>query len=661
MRPPRIAPARALAPTLAPTLARLSSSIARCVPALLIACAAPAMAASAAGADSMGHPRLFKGQSDYAGIMAAIRAERAPGLTAMIGSVRHASVRTIGSALKAQISTDNEAARLVSKWPQARLLEGMAEAAFGWYATRDEALLDEMRARMRLFAPSVLQRGCKGEVSEAANVVWHFALAYDFAYAALDDDEREQVLNVIGTCAAGELGDTPASLRRAPYQPLATSALSKLVGALAIVRGELPAAERLLKIALPQVVAAPSPWGGADGGYGNGSSYALWDVADSALAWDLIERVLGVPMYSKPWLAGFARYTAYTLPPGTPAGAFGDGAEVERKEEWARLGKALAYRSDTPLARWYASQLKGDDYGRLQILLSPRQFRGAARLPAVPNGAGFPSAGVAAMHSSLADPDRVSVLFKSSPYGSLNHSHADQNSFVIYNKGKVMAMDSGSYDAYGSPHWRNWYKQTRAHNAITFDGGTGQGLGPIGLGDKDAAGKLVKFASTPGYDVAVGDASAAYGGAVSRARRTLVYIRPATVVVVDQLRSAQPRSWEWNLHTVAPLAGDAQGFKVTVDGVSMCGTLDAPDALALTETPGYKPEPNKPEPSKPVGPHHWNRFALREPAPQTVFVAVLRMDCKGSTPRVAFSGDGATVAVAGRTVSVKGGEVTVGD
>ena len=33
-----------------------------------------------------------------------------------------------------------------------------------------------------------------------------------------------------------------------------------------------------------------------------------------------------------------------------------------------------------------------------------------------------------------------------------------------------------------SPHWRAWYKQTKAHNAITFDGAQGQGLGAAGQG-----------------------------------------------------------------------------------------------------------------------------------------------------------------------------------
>jgi hypothetical protein len=147
-------------------------------------------------------------------------------------------------------------------------------------------------------------------------------------------------------------------------------------------------------------------------------------------------------------------------------------------------------RSDTTLSRWYVKQQSGEDYARLHILLSPREYTSLVSLPSTqPNGAFFPVVGWSAMHSSLTDRNRTSVFFKSSPFGSINHSHADQNSFVMYSKGKVLAMDSGYYDYYNSPHWRDYYKTTKAHNAITFDGGWGQGLGATGLGDRAASGK----------------------------------------------------------------------------------------------------------------------------------------------------------------------------
>ena len=624
-------------------------------PSVAVQLAEPALAAKIAHFDRlagpMGHPRLFKGRPDYAGIVAATGAERALALRTLVDTLKRHRASAIGPALKAHIEHHDQS----SWWQQERLLEGAAEAAFAWYATREDWLLDETIARLRLFGPALLQRGCQGDVAETRDYVWYFALAYDFTHASLPAPERQLVADVIASCANAALAGVPATLRQHPDNGIAFNALGKLVGALLIVRGDMPAAEGLLRTALPAYVAALSPWGGEDGGFSNGSSYALWDAGESLLAWDLVERVLGVPLYRKPWLANLPRFLAYTLPPGTPAGAFGDGAEAERGEEWARLGKAVAARSATPLARWYAARLKGEDYARLQILLSPPAAPGSSALPpSAPDAAVFTSVGVAAMHSALDDPGRTTVLFRSSPFGSVNHAHADQNAFVLYARGRVLAMDSGVYDSYNSPHWRQWYKQTRAHNAVTFDGGQGQPLGALGQSDTVHAGRIARFSHSADYDIAVGEAERAYGGDIRLARRTLVFLRPSTLIVVDQLRSDAPHTWEWNVHTPAPLAGPPDDFRVELDGVALCGSVAAPGPLVASRDSAYTPAP-----AKPGGPHYGTRFAYAEAQRDGLMVAVLRVGCGGARPRIRVHGENASVNLGGRSIKVAPARVTL--
>lgn len=276
-------------------------------------------------------------------------------------------------------------------------------------------------------------------------------------------------------------------------------------------------------------------------------------------------------------------------------------------------------------------------------------------LPATqPNGAWFPSIGWAAMHSTLGDRLRTSVHFKSSPYGSVNHSHADQNSFVLFSKGQVLAMDSGAYDYYNSAHWRNYYKQTRAHNAITFDGGTGQVLGATGLGERAAAGRLSRFAQSAGFDLATGEAAAAYGGALTRATRTVVFIRPSTLVTINQLDSAAARKYEYNLHTSVALAGTAAAFRTEVATAEMCGMVASPEALVMSASDGYPVAP-----AVASGPHSWNKFVFENARTKGLIVSVLRSDCGTAAPKVMFAGDGATIEAAGRVISVTNADVTV--
>ncbi|ATQ78504.1 hypothetical protein CR152_31310 [Massilia violaceinigra] len=603
----------------------------------------------------MGHPRLFKGQADYAGIVAATKAERAKALAAMTAYLKRTAVSGITTSLRTQINSNTESVRMGSWWEQSRILEGMGEAALGWYLTRDPWFLTEMRARMQLFGPPVLARKCAGDVAETRDYAWSYALAYDFAYSAMTAADRQMVKDIIIACGNANLLKTPEQVRRYPENSISFNALGKFVGALLIVRGDMPEVNAWLAPAVQEYVFSTSPWGGEDGGFANGSSYAEWDAGESLLMWDLIERVLGVPFYRKPWVAEFARFVAYALPPGTPAGVFGDGAEVRRGEDWARFGKAIMNRSDTVLSRWYAKQMSGEDYARLHIMLSPREYQGIADLPSnTPNGAYFPAVGWAAMHSMLVDRNRTSVFFKSSPFGSLNHSHGDQNGFVMYSKGKILAMDSGHYDYYNSPHWREYYKQTKAHNAITFDGGQGQYLGLSGLGEKASSGKLTKFLQSAGWDVVTGDATAAYAGKLTQAKRTLVFIRPSTLVTVDQLNSATPRKYEYNLHTVVPLVGVPAAFRADVAPAEMCGSVTSPDPLTQTGSAGYAPAP-----SIAAGPHQWNKFSYTTAKTRGVFVSVLRADCLSPKPTIVYSASGATITLGARTITVTDADVTV--
>ena len=299
----------------------------------------------------MGHPRLFKGQADYLGIVAATKAERISSITALTGYLKRNPVANTSSALRAQINATDSTIRMASWWQQTRILEGMAESAVAWYVTRDPWFLNEMRARMTLFTPPVLARKCSGDVAETRDYVWFYSLAYDFAYAGMSPSDRQAVKKILLTCGNAGLARVADTVRLYPENGIAFNALGKFVGALLIVRGDMPEMNAWLRAALPTYVASVSPWGGDDGGFANGSTYAEWDSGESLIMWDLVERVLGVPFYRKPWLTEFARFIAYALPPGTPAGVFGDGAEINRKEDWARFGKAIMNRSDTVLSR----------------------------------------------------------------------------------------------------------------------------------------------------------------------------------------------------------------------------------------------------------------------------------------------------------------------
>ncbi len=533
-------------------------------------------------------------------------------------------------------------------------------AALAWLATGKEAyLVDALRRALNLASWDPRGSTAYANHDQASReIAWTLALAYDWLSARLDGGHKRRLLGSL-TVRVGDMYDElvrgRARVAVHPRDSHGNHTLTLLAAISAVLAGDVAEANDWLRDALPLAVHWTSPWGGEDGGFANGTAYAQWTTGQSLIAWNILRWTVGVDLAQKAWVRNYARFIAYFLPPGTPAGAFGDGAELALHEEWARFGKAYTSFAPTPLGRWYASQLTGEDPMRPQLLLAPLGESRPAPYPrGTANAALFPSIGWAAMHSSLEDPARVSVYFKSSPYGSYNHSHADQNSFIVNVGGRRLAIDSGYYDGYKTPHWREWYKQTRAHNAITFDGGQGQVV--FEDGGKLGPGAITGYDSTAGYDIASGDATAAYGGALKAAKRSLVYVRPHLILAHDMLASEQARQWEWNIHALhrMAVAGDR---RVTIRNgeETLCVEMLAGPEVKFTQTDRFSAAPL----GRNMPPQWHGAFVSRERSASTEFVALMRVGCTSDPVAVVPSPAGWRVELAGRTVTLAEGRAEV--
>lgn len=525
-------------------------------------------------------------------------------------------------------------------------------AALAWLATgREDYLAEALRRALNLAAWDPRGSTAYATLDQASRgIVSTLALAYDWLFSRLDPLQRDLLRAAIlarGTDLYNDLIAGRARIAVHPYDSHRNVTLTVLAALSTLLAGDLPEAETWLRDALPLALHWTSPWGGEDGGFGNGSAYATWTTGQLLLAWYSLRWTVGVDVAQKAWTRNYARYLAYFLPPGTPVGAFGDGAEQNLQENWARFGTAYTLFAPSPLGRWYASQLTGGDPTRLELLLAPPADSSPAPYPdGTPDGEFFPSIGWAGMHSRLSDPARVSVYFKSSSYGSFNHSHADQNSFAVNAGGRALAIDSGYYDDYDTPHWRQWYKQTRAHNAITFDGGQGQVVfeesGQLGPG------LITDFEHRSEYDVVTGDATAAYGGALTEARRSLVYLRPNLVVVYDRLASATPRQWEWNIHALnAMTVMSDQRISIQNESQSLCVDMLGGPPVRFAQTDLFTADPIN------DAPRQWHGvFSTVEPLGAAEFVALLNVGCQVTTASASKTDGVWTVPVGDRTVTI---------
>jgi hypothetical protein len=194
--------------------------------------------------------------------------------------------------------------------------------------------------------------------------------------------------------------------------------------------------------------------------------------------------------------------------------------------------------------------------------------------------------GVAIARGDFAD-GTVAAL-KCSPIYLHNHCHRDQNQLTIYHKGDL-AIDSGAYDGYETPHWYNYYIRTIAHNTIVVhdpeeqmisrgtvyanDGGqrfvNEPDFAPRTLADLTKTvfsdGRILDYREGQGWSYVCGDASNCYRPRkLKRFLRHVVFVldwpqqSAVSLVVLDDVELARPGLLpRYLLHTME---------KPTVDG-----------------------------------------------------------------------------------------------
>jgi len=408
--------------------------------------------------------------------------------------------------------------------------------------------------------------------------------------------------------------------------------------------GDIPDAQKWFDFCFRAYVNNPSPWSGPEGGYANGTAYAEYAGGYMVALWDSINQASGVNMYAKPWTLGFLDFAMMLTPPGSKVHAFGDGSETKPDP---RVFRAFSLRMVNPRANWYAANLVAGPEDGLSVLEAPYPMPIIGNQVKAPpsNEAYYPSIGWVAIHSNIADTNRTSFYFKSSPYGSFNHSHGDQNGFLLSVGGQPLLTKAGWYDWYGSPYWSDWYHQSRSQNTVTFDGGQGQQVD--GYREQlQHNGKITGWAVNPAYDYAEGDATPAYGGKLTMAKRQTWYLKGQDAVLVrDKLSAVVPHTYEFNIHAEAVMTVESpSSVKIAQNGQSVC----------LRDLNGNAPFATWIGPGRPNVVQTNGAFYLKNDGKSVgEFLVLLDVGCKRPAVKVAGTGASRTVTVGSQTVTLE--------
>jgi hypothetical protein len=364
------------------------------------------------------------------------------------------------------------------------------------------------------------------------------------------------------------------------------------VGALAL-HGETPEAAEWLSHAVAQTAAVFDRIGD-DGAWHEGA--APWSFGTMALLLflDPLERVAGESFWERPWLQETAHYRLHCWLPPDRVVNFDDCHSSSGYSTLTRDCAAILYRLagqySNPQAQWLGD-IESAAKRNPDSLCWRFLWRDPGLEPESPEGLPlsrlFANQGILVSRAGWAADDPVLAFTSAPPIGhrgvsfAVNadgspnlganvgsyHTHADQLSLMVYANGDYLISPPG----YGR-------RDAQHQNCILVDG-----RGPRRYADSDEpladGGRVSHVMLTPGLDVVIGEAAACYPPelGVQQVTRRLLYARPGTIMLSDDVLLERPHAIEWRFH-----AGPGVGIERDGSGLLFVGRRAALCLLMLS-------------------------------------------------------------------------------
>ena len=456
--------------------------------------------------------------------------------------------------------------------------------AIGGRVLDDRKLLG--RAKNWLLAIAVWNP--KGTTSHSYTDEWAFrittalAWGYDWLHDHLDDEERETVRRAL-SIRTEEIADHVmyrANIHLFPYDSHAVRALSAaLTPACIALLDDEPKAKAWLDHTLDFLFTVYSPWGGKDGGWAEGPHYWMTGMAYLTEAANLIRNFSGLDLYQRPFFERTGDFPLYTKAPGTRRTCFGDDSTMGDLP-CLKVGynlRQFAGVTGNGHYQWYFDEIRRNDpgtemafynYGWWDLNFDELVYRHdfpeveASPPSELPKLKWFRDVGWVAIQHRMDEPsEHIQFILKSSPYGSVSHSHGDQGAFLMSAFGEDLAIQSGHYIAFNSSMHKNWRRQTHSKNAVLIDG-----KGQYADGDKaramKARGRILEAEERANHVFIAADQTPAYAVVnpdVRQAERLIYFIHDSYFVIVDRIEAAKPVAVDWLIHTsgAMELGGDS--------------------------------------------------------------------------------------------------------
>lgn len=503
-------------------------------------------------------------------------------------------------------------------------LYAIRHLAIGAQITNDE----QMHAKAKQWLLEVASWNPGGTTSRSYTDEWAFrvnlalAWGYDWLYDKLDDDERSLVREslLVRTRETADHIIKHANIHLFPFDSHAVRAVSAVLipASIALLDEENEEAREWLNYSIEFLFTVYSPWGDNDGGWAEGPHYWMTGMAYLIDAANMLKAFSGIDLYQRPFFQKTGDFPLYTKAPGTRRATFGDDSTMGDLP-CLKIGYNLrqyAGVTGNGAYTWYLDELKRNDPGtemafynygwwdlNFDELVYQHDFGTvAATSPSqMPTMCWFKGIGWVALQHKMDEPnEHIQFVFKASPFGSISHSHGDQNAFCLAGFGEDLAIQSGHYVAFNSSMHQDWRRQTRSKNAILING-KGQYAGKDKAQAMRSTGKIITAADHGDHIYIQGDATAAYQSLtpeVISVLRDIYFVNNQYFVIVDSVDAESPVSLEFLLHANAPMAlGDTtfrySGEQAGFYGQFLYSEAGGPVVTQDTGFPGIDPEDYK--------------------------------------------------------------------
>ena len=455
---------------------------------------------------------------------------------------------------------------------------------------RRDIYAEKMVQNVRCFLCTEMDKQVLNNDFHAGDLSYILACTYETCYDRFTSQERQQIEQILMYILDKYMDNLIGRVENLLYEEhFWQFSIRHFLQASIVLYEKYPNAKKYLEYLYELWTdRAPASGFNRDGNWHNGTNYFSANAITLYYVPALFSHLTRFNFFQHPWYQNAGIGLLYSWLPGSLSAGFGDGHEsTNPKPRRIRSAFAdlLARTTGDSYMAWYSAQNNGytrENETRLfrMALNKPRPQHSVLPVDA-PKAVWFKDTGEMIANSDLKNlSNNLSLSFRSSPFGSGNHTHSNQNAFNLLYKGKPVYRSVGHYMNYQDPHNILSYRNTRAHNTLMVDG-IGQAFSP------KAYGRITHMFNGNHIAYALGDASNAYrdssdvkmwhrkiaqaGLSQSREngfgstplknfKRHILFLYPDIIVIYDDLEASKAVTWNWLLHS--PIQFDIEGNRL---------------------------------------------------------------------------------------------------